>query len=188
MPNVTSEDDAVLNGVDEFLIEKESFKPEAYRVQLPNGNFSDWTYGYGFEFKGDEQTRVQEGDTITKEEARPLLRQKTQRIHEFFKKYPAYEQMTPAQKVGVISFGFNNGINVFDDPDNPNIRGALDSGNMDNIQYWMRQFMRDSSGQIVPGLVNRRNDEVRLMNDPTYLTNPFDDGRNPSAESETTGP
>ena len=43
--------------------------------------------------------------------------------------------MTPAQKVGVISFGFNNGINVFDDPDNPNLRGALDSGNLDNIQY-----------------------------------------------------
>ena len=55
MPNVTSEDDAVLNGVDEFLIEKESFKPEAYRVQLPNGNFSDWTYGYGFEFKGENR-------------------------------------------------------------------------------------------------------------------------------------
>ena len=88
MPNVTSEDDAVLNGVDEFLIEKESFKPEAYRVQLPNGNFSDWTYGYGFEFKGDEQTRVQEGDTITKEEARPLLRQKHREYTNFLKNTP----------------------------------------------------------------------------------------------------
>mgnify|MGYP001278683431 CR=1 FL=1 len=128
--------------------------------------------------------------TMTKEEAKPLLRQKTNAIHNFLKKYPTYNEMSDREKVGIISFAFNNGVNVFDDPVNPNIRAALDSGNMNDIQYWMRQFIKGESMKPELGLMNRREAEIKFMNDPTKLYNPFGEtvNVNPTSASETTAP
>ena len=189
-PIVTSNEDALLNAADEFLMEHESFRDKAYQVKMKDGTLGNPTIGYGFEFYGDEQTRVKMGETITKEEAKPLLRQKTTAIHNFLKKYPAYNEMEMREKVGIISFAFNNGINVFDDPVNPNIRAALDSGNMNDIQYWMRKFNKGENMQPMLGLTNRREAEIKFMNDPTKLYNPFGEtvNVNPTSSSETTGP
>jgi len=189
-PIVTSNEDALLNAADNFLMEHESFRPKAYQIKMKDGTLGNPTIGYGFEFYGDEQTRVKMGETITKEEAKPLLRQKTTAIHNFLKKYPTYNEMSDREKVGIISFAFNNGINVFDDPVNPNIRAALDSGNMNDIQYWMRQFNKGENMQPMIGLMNRREAEIKFMNDPTKLYNPFGEtvNVNPTSASETTGP
>ena len=189
-PIVTSNEDALLNAADNFLMEHESFRPKAYQIKMKDGTLGNPTIGYGFEFYGDEQTRVKMGETITKEEAKPLLRQKTTAIHNFLKKYPTYNEMSDREKVGIISFAFNNGINVFDDPVNPNIRAALDSGNMNDIQYWMRKFNKGENMQPMIGLMNRREAEIKFMNDPTKLYNPFGEtvNVNPTSASETTGP
>ena len=189
-PTVTSNEEALLNAADNFLMEHESFRDKAYQIKMKDGTLGNPTIGYGFEFYGDEQTRVQMGQTITKEEAKPLLRQKTTAIHNFLKKYPTYNEMSDREKVGIISFAFNNGINVFDDPVNPNIRAALDSGNMNDIQYWMRLFNKGENMQPMLGLTNRREAEIRFMNDPTKLYNPFGEtvNVNPTSSSETTGP
>ena len=189
-PIVTSNEDALLNAADNFLMKHESFRPKAYQIKMKDGTLGNPTIGYGFEFYGDEQTRVKMGETITKEEAKPLLRQKTTAIHNFLKKYPTYNEMSDREKVGIISFAFNNGINVFDDPVNPNIRAALDSGNMNDLQYWMRQFNKGENMQPMIGLMNRREAEIKFMNDPTKLYNPFGEtvNVNPTSASETTGP
>ena len=189
-PNVTSNDEALLNAVDDFLMEHEKFRENAYQIEQKDGTLGNPTIGYGFEFYGDEQTRVQMGETMTKEEAKPLLRQKTQMIHNFLKKYPTYNEMSMREQVGIISFAFNNGMNVFDDPVNPNIRAALDSGNMQDIQYWMRQFIRGENMQVMPGLMNRREAEIQFMNDNQKLYNPFGEtiNVNPTSASETTAP
>ena len=189
-PIVTSNEDALLNAADDFLMEHESFRPKAYQIKMKDGTLGNPTIGYGFEFYGDEQTRVKMGETITKEEAKPLLRQKTTAIHNFLKKYPTYNEMSDREKVGIISFAFNNGVNVFDDPVNPNIRAALDSGNMNDIQYWMRQFNKGENMQPMIGLMNRREAEIKFMNDPTKLYNPFGEtvNVNPTSASETTAP
>jgi len=189
-PTVTSNEEALLNAADNFLMEHESFRNKAYQIKMKDGTLGNPTIGYGFEFYGDEQTRVQMGETITKEEAKPLLRQKTNAIHNFLKKYPTYNEMEMREKVGIISFAFNNGINVFDDPVNPNIRAALNSGNMNDIQYWMRQFNKGENMQPMLGLTNRREAEIKFMNDPTKLYNPFGEtvNVNPTSSSETTGP
>jgi GH24 family phage-related lysozyme (muramidase) len=190
MSQITSNEDALLNAADDFLIEHEKFRDKAYQIKMKDGTLGNPTIGYGFEFYGDEQTRVQMGETITKNEARPLLRQKTNAIHNFLKKYPTYNEMSDREKVGIISFAFNNGVNVFDDPVNPNIRGALDSGNMNDIQYWMRQFNKGENMQPMIGLMNRREAEIKFMNDPTKLFNPFGEtvNVNPTSASETTTP
>ena len=189
-PIVTSNEDALLNAADDFLIKHESFRDKAYQVKMKDGTLGNPTIGYGFEFYGDEQTRVQMGETMSKEEAKPLLRQKTTTIHNFLKKYPTYNEMSDREKVGIISFAFNNGINVFDDPVNPNIRAALDSGNMNDIQYWMRQFNKGENMQPMIGFMNRREAEIKFMNDPTKLYNPFGEtvNVNPTSASETTAP
>ena len=189
-PIVTSNEDALLNAADDFLMEHERFRDKAYRVKMQDGTLGNPTIGYGFEFYGDEQTRVKMGETMSKEEAKPLLRQKTNAIHNFLKKYPTYNEMSDREKIGIISFAFNNGANVFDDPVNPNIRAALDSGNMDDIQYWMRQFIKGESMKPELGLMNRREAEIKFMNDPTKLFNPFGEtvNVNPTSASETTAP
>tara|TARA_R100000734_G_C3283141_1_gene76350 strand:+ start:245 stop:826 length:582 start_codon:yes stop_codon:yes gene_type:complete len=189
-PTVTSNEEALLNAADNFLMEHESFRDKAYQIKMKDGTLGNPTIGYGFEFYGDEQTRVQMGETMSKEEAKPLLRQKTNAIHNFLKKYPTYNEMSDREKVGIISFAFNNGINVFDDPVNPNIRAALDSGNMNDIQSWMRKFNKGENMQPMLGLTNRREAEIKFMNDPTKLYNPFGEtvNVNPTSSSETTSP
>ena len=190
VPTVTSNEDALLNAADDFLIKHEKFRKNAYQIKNKDGSLGQPTIGYGFEFYGDEQTRVKMGETITEEQAKPLLRQKTSMIHNFLQKYPTYNEMSDRQKVGMISFAFNNGINVFDDPVNPNIRAALDSGNMNDIQYWMRQFNKGENMQPMLGLMNRREAEIQFMNNPEKLFNPFGEtvNVNPTSASETTAP
>ena len=72
-PIVTSNEDALLNAADDFLMKHESFRDKAYQVKMQDGTLGNPTIGYGFEFYGDEQTRVKMGETMTKEEAKPLL-------------------------------------------------------------------------------------------------------------------
>ena len=53
------------------------------------------------------------------------------------------ETYHPSVKAGVLSFGFNNGINVFEDKRNQQIlRPALDSGDVERQKkLWVYLFM-----------------------------------------------
>ena len=81
-PTATSNDAILLEKTVNFLKENEGFEPVARPpVGIEGGKP---TYGYGFEFKQDNETRVQEGETITEQEADELLRYKVNELHQTF--------------------------------------------------------------------------------------------------------
>ena len=200
-------EDEFFNQVDNFIINEEKFEPKAYRVKIPNkdGTFSEGepTVGFGFEFYGDEKTRVQDGDTMTIEEARPLLRQKTKMIHsEWSKRYEGYNNLTKEQQAGLISWAFNNGVNALEELneqgtgyENKMMRAAVVNGDMDEIRRVLPMFRlgrrADGTYGVLNGLIKRRARELQLMNSTfPRVYNPFPEGsgKTPTNSSETTGP
>ena len=163
-PTVTSNnDDVMLDAVTKFIADKEKFRSKSYLV----GGKGNPTIGYGFEYY-DKDTPVEMGQTMTKEQAIPLLKEKVRTFHNRLQDYDVYNTMTPTQKAGMISFMYNLGPNVIDAPENPNLRKAVKSGDLTQIQKMMQKFTyRD--GEFMPGLYDRRKEEVNIMNDETIL-------------------
>ena len=62
-----------------------------------------------------------------------------------------------------MSFAYNLGQNVVDDPDNRILRKAMKSGDMNQIAKAMILYNKGSNGKRNEGLVNRRNDEVQML-------------------------
>ena len=70
-PTVTSnDDDVMLDAVTKFIADKEKFRSKSYLV----GGKGNPTIGYGFEYY-DKDTPVEMGQTMTKEQAIPLLKE-----------------------------------------------------------------------------------------------------------------
>ena len=95
------------------LAGSEGFEGTAYKP-LPNSN---WTYGYGFEYKPDENwhmsdQRVQEGDTISEEDAKKYLSQLTKDKLEHVKKVlgnKTYNRLDYGQRAALASVDYNVG-------------------------------------------------------------------------------
>lgn len=163
VPTATSNDDAMLDAVTKFIADKEQFRSKSYLV----GGKGNPTIGYGFEYY-DKDTPVKMGETMTKEQAVPLLKEKVRTFHNRLQDYEVYNTMTPTQKAGMVSFMYNLGPNVIDAPENPNLRKAVKSKDITEIQKMMQKFnYRD--GEFMPGLYDRRKEEVNIMNDETIL-------------------
>ena len=167
-PTATSNDDILLDKTVNFLKTNEGFEPVARPPVGIEGGMP--TYGYGFEYKQDNQTQVQDGETITVEEADELLRYKVSELHQTFsQRYENYRNLPASVKAGVLSFGFNNGINVFEDKRNQQIlRPALDSGDTERLKKAMGLFVYGPNGKD-PILRMRRMRELNMMNDPNFL-------------------
>ena len=191
VPTATSNDELLFNKTVEFLKANEGFEPVARPpVGIKGGKT---TYGYGFEFKQDNQTRVTDGEIISEEEADQLLRYKVEELHNSFSdRYEQYRNLPASVKAGVLSFGFNAGINVFDDGRNQKfLRPALDSGDPERLKKAMGLFVYGPQGSD-PILKMRRLRELQMMNDPNFLGedlyNPFNDGTTPTSASQAVGP
>ena len=167
-PTATSNDDILINKTVDFLKINEGFEPVARPPKGIKGGKP--TYGYGFEFKQDNQTRVENGETITEEEADQLLRYKVNELHQTFSnRYEQYRNLPASVKAGVLSFGFNAGMNVFEDKRNQQyLRPALNSGDVERLKRAMGLFVYGPDGKD-PILHLRRMRELQMMNDPNFL-------------------
>ena len=189
---MTTPAEVLIDQTVEFLKQVEGFEPVARTPKGIKGGKS--TYGYGFEFKNDNKTRVTDGETITKEEAEPMLKYKVTELHNTFsERYENYRNLPLNVKSGVLSFGFNAGINVFEDPSNQTyLRPALNSGDPTKLKDAIGRFVYGPTPEQGAILKLRRMKERAIMDNEAYfdefLYNPSDDGRNPRDASRTVGP
>ena len=87
-PTVTSNnDDVMLDAVTKYIADKENFRSKSYLV----GGKGNPTIGYGFEYY-DKDTPVEMGQTMTKEQALPLLKQKVLTFHNRLQDYDVYKR------------------------------------------------------------------------------------------------
>jgi len=134
----------------DLLKDKEGFRNEAY---LDSAGVP--TIGYGFT-KG-----VKMGDTMTEEEANARL------LEEMAVTDRDYNNLVTAdlnsnQEAAVKSLLYNIGGPQFA---NSKARAALNSGDFETFQKEAAEF-RMADGKVVPGLENRRRDEIELFNTP----------------------
>ena len=161
-----------------FIKGAEGFREKAYRNEFynPDGtiDLGEPTIGYGSEFYEDG-TRVQDGDTITKEAAETLWRHHIDKGITELMKVPAFQKMNRNQKSGIISMAYNLGPYFMESPNYPDLQAAIRSGNQEDIYKQMRRYTKAGNPlRDVQGLINRREDEINLMKTP--LGND-DDGR-----------
>jgi len=127
----------------------EGLRLKAYRC--PAGV---WTIGYG------HTGGIKENDEITESDADRLLYQD---MHDAFDCIEHYvdEDLTDYETAALISLVFNIGCNAFR---GSQICRLLNEGNMkaaaQQFQWW-----RKGGGQVLPGLVKRRESERRLFVD-----------------------
>ena len=91
-------------------------------------------------------------------------------MHQTFSdRYEEYRNLPASVKAGVLSFGFNAGINVFEDKRNQQfLRPALNSGDVERLKKAMGLFVYGPDGKD-PILHLRRMRELQMMNDPNFL-------------------
>lgn len=127
------------------------------------------TIGYGHT-KG-----VKFGQTITREQAEKLLRDDLVEHAEALAPYVTCK-LTEGQYIALLDLAFNLGVNAVA---HSKTLGYLNAGNLEMTKVGFRSFakrkMRDRNGnlvkdeqgrqmyEILPGLMNRREDEVKLM-------------------------
>tara|TARA_R100001463_G_scaffold134624_1_gene197001 strand:+ start:115 stop:765 length:651 start_codon:yes stop_codon:yes gene_type:complete len=153
-----------------FIKGAEGFKEKAYRVETvrPDGtiDLGEPTIGYGSEFYEDD-TRVQMDDTINRDAAETLWRHHIDKGVTELMKVPSFVKMNKNQKTGLISMAYNLGPYFMDHPDYPGLQGAIRGGDQEEIHKWMRKYILAGDPLVVsPGLVNRREDEIKLMKTP----------------------
>ena len=143
-----------------LIIQNEGFKPNAYYDKLGKV----WTIGTGITRYADG-TPVQKGDTITREQNDKELYSHLQADHEFLKSRPAYSAMNPNQIASALDLTFNIGHN-WTKAKNASLLDATSSPEkLVNFPDAMMKY-RTAGGQVVQGLVNRRQRAIELFNRP----------------------
>lgn len=149
---------------EDFVKRWEGLRLKAYRC--PGGIL---TIGYGHT-KG-----VKPGQTITRQEAEKLIRDDLIEHDEGLAPYVTCK-LTEGQYIALLDLAFNLGVNVVA---KSKTLGYLNSGKLELAKEGFRSFakkkIRDRNGnlvkdehgkqmyEILPGLMNRREDEVKLM-------------------------
>lgn len=143
------------------LIKKnEGFKPVAYFDNVAKV----WTIGTGITRYADG-TPVKKGDKITEAQNDIELYNHLQKDHEFLKTRPAYNAMNPNQIASTLDLTYNIGHN-WTKAKNASLLDATSSPDkIVNLPDAMMKY-RTSKGQVVQGLINRRQRAVELFNSP----------------------
>ena len=152
----------------DLLKDKEGFRNEAY---LDSAGVP--TIGYGFT-KG-----VKMGDTMTEEEANARL------LEEMAITDRDYNNLVTAdlnsnQQAAVKSLIYNIGGPQFA---NSKARAALNAGDFETFKKEAAEF-RMADGKVVPGLENRRRDEIELFNTPPRTAKEIFDERVPALQGK----
>lgn len=144
----------------------EDYKKNAYKP-LKNSN---WTYGYGFEYKPDEnwhmsKVRVGPGDTISREDANKYLKQLTWDMLEKARVGTKdWNTATYGERAALASYLYNKAGNVF----LPSIADRLKKGGESLAKIIGEEFPKfvKAKGIPIPGLVNRRLKEIAAAGVP----------------------
>ena len=134
----------------DFLKDKEGFREEAY---LDSAGVP--TIGYGFT-KG-----VKMGDTITEEAANSRLLEEMAVTDQDYNNLVTAD-LNPNQQAAVKSLLYNIGGPQFEVS---KARAALNAGDFETFRKEAAEF-RMANGEVIPGLENRRRDELELFFKP----------------------
>lgn len=134
----------------DFLKDKEGFREEAY---LDSAGVP--TIGYGFT-KG-----VKMGDTMTQEVADSRLLEEMARTDQDYNNLVTAD-LNPNQEAAVKSLLYNIGGPQFEVS---KARAALNEGDFETFKKEAAEF-RMADGKVIPGLENRRRDEMELFFKP----------------------
>ena len=160
------------NRLTDFLKESEGFRPEPYLDQagLP-------TIGYGNRFYDDGTAVTMEDSAITEERATELLNNYVGQVESRISQMPGYDKLNPNQRDAIVSFGYNFGANFMDDKEGfGTMTKAINKNDVKGIQeafplYVNVEDKNDPRGYSESeGLVNRRNAEIDLFNEPYKIT------------------
>ena len=138
----------------EMIKSFEGFAPKAY------WDHKQWSIGYG-SFAGSNRSKPDIEGTISKERAETMLRDHVQKFSNDVERWNRVGnyKWNEGQKGALISFAYNIG----------SIGQLTDQGKRDNATIAKKMLeYSTASGQVVPGLVNRRRVEQQkfLMNTP----------------------
>lgn len=140
----------------DFLKDKEGFRNEAY---LDSAGVP--TIGYGF------TEGVQMGDTMDEKTANERLLKEMAKTDQDYNKLVTAD-LNPNQQAAVKSLLYNIGGPQFE---NSKARAALNAGNFESFKKEAAEF-RMADGKVIPGLENRRRDELELFFKPYKADRP----------------
>jgi lysozyme len=140
----------------DFLKNKEGFRNEAY---LDSAGVP--TIGYGF------TEGVQMGDTIDEKTANERLLKEMAKTDQDYNKLVTAD-LNPNQQAAVKSLLYNIGGPQFA---NSKARAALNAGDFESFKKEAAEF-RMANGKVIPGLENRRRDELELFFKPYKANRP----------------
>lgn len=123
------------------------------------------TIGYGTTVYANGK-RVKVGDTITKEVAIALLEKQVEEHCCIFKQ-KVTAPLNQNQYDALASFSYNCGVYAI--TNNETILNALNNKQWDKVLEQLKQYNK-SKGQVLQGLINRRNKEVELFNKAVPVT------------------
>lgn len=135
------------NGI-ELIKHFEGLRLEAYKC--PAGV---WTIGYG------HTNNVHRGDRVTKQEAEEMLVKDLVRFEKGVNdavRVPIYQGQFDA----LVSFSYNMGLSAFR---KSTLNVYLNKGEYDKAREELKVWVR-GGGQVLPGLVRRREAEYRIWN------------------------
>tara|TARA_E500000081_G_scaffold34726_1_gene38521 strand:- start:9304 stop:12534 length:3231 start_codon:yes stop_codon:yes gene_type:complete len=140
----------------DFLKDKEGFRNEAY---LDSAGVP--TIGYGF------TEGVQMGDTMDEKTANERLLKEMAKTDQDYNKLVTAD-LNPNQQAAVKSLLYNIGGPQFA---NSKARAALNAGDFESFKKEAAEF-RMADGKVIPGLENRRRDELELFFKPYKADRP----------------
>lgn len=132
----------------DFICEHEAFRPTAYKPTRDDV----WTIGWG------HTEGVTEGMTCEREQAKNWLSNDLQTAARRLRIVipTRADQLSVNQWSALLSFAFNEGAGADWD-----IWKEINEGRLENVPAQMRRFVYQKKRRI-PGLVNRREDEIAL--------------------------
>lgn len=148
----------------------ESFVPYVYddKVHPVNGKFPEWkggavkgtlTTGYGHTDSGKYPLKIEKGLKITQAKAIEVLDGDLDECEDAVTRLVTVT-MTQGQFDALVSFAFNCGISNL-----KKLIVPLNKGDYDGCRAKFSEFIR-SKGEVMKGLVRRRNAEQALFDDP----------------------
>jgi len=152
----------------DFLKDKEGFRNEAY---LDSAGVP--TIGYGF------TEGVKMGDTISEKEANKRLLKEMARTDQDYNRLVTAD-LNPNQQAAVKSLLYNIGGPQFA---NSKARAALNAGDFESFKKEAAEF-RMANGKVIPGLENRRRDELELFDTPSRTAKEIFDERIPDLQGK----
>ena len=148
---------AAVTDVIPFIKEHEGFRAQAYKDSV-----GKWTVGYGqTEINGRP---VEEGDTISEEDASAFVAQRArENAVALYKQNPWMRNLAQGALSALYDVAYNLGASALSGRRSPTLNYDMESADMDWDSIVWRELPTyvKAGGKTLNGLVNRRNDAIR---------------------------